>query len=262
VKIVTLNIFSDLSRWVSRRDWLVQELAAQAADVIALQEVVLPENNAAWLADRLGMPYIFLTPKTGGASRKEGIALLSRLPFAAQAALDLLTQGRVAQYVLVQDGDRRWVVANGHFYWQPGESVEREEQVRRLVAWLDGLGGDVPVVVCGDFNGTPDTVAIQLMRERFVSAFATIHVSEPDYTTPTPLPRSRIGLFRTGIRYLFTVRLSDFRRGWRGTLDYIFVNQYVRVVDCQVVLNRPAPADPSIYPSDHFALAATLEYKD
>ena len=259
MKIVTINIFSDLSRWASRRDWLVQELKAQAADVIALQEVVLPENNAAWLADHLGMSYIFLTPKTGRAASKEAIAILSRLPFAGQAVLDLQTQERVAQYAVIQDGDRRWVVANGHYYWQPGESLEREKQVRRVVAWLDGVGGDTPVVVCGDFNGTPDTAAIQFMRQHFVSAYAAIHGSEPEFTTPTLLPRSRVALLKTAIRYLFTVRLTDFRPKWRGTLDYIFVNKYVRVVDCQVVLNRPAPIDPSIYPSDHFGLAANLE---
>jgi endonuclease/exonuclease/phosphatase family metal-dependent hydrolase len=260
VKIVTINIFSDLSRWADRRDWLVQELQAQAADVIALQEVVLPENNAAWLADRLGMPHVFLTPKTGRAAGREGIALLSRLPLVEQAWLDLLTQERVAQYVAVQENNRRWVVANGHFYWQPGESVEREAQVQRLVGWLSGVEAQSPVVVCGDFNGTPETKAICFMRQHFVSAYAAVHGSEPDYTTPTPLPRSRVGLLKTAIHYLFTVRLSDFRLGWRGTLDYIFVNQRVRVAACQVVLNRPAPDDPSIYPSDHFGLAADLEY--
>ncbi len=233
----------------------------QAPDVIALQEVVLPENNAAWLADRLGMPYIFLTPKTGRAASKEAITILSRLPFAGQAALDLQTQERVAQYVIVQDGETRWVVANGHYYWQPGESQEREAQVQRLVAWLDGVDDGAPVVVCGDFNGTPDTDAIRFMRQHFVSAYAANHGREPEYTTPTPLPRSRVALLKTAVRYLFTVRLSDFRPGWRGALDYIFVNKYVRVVDCQVVLNRPAPIDPSIYPSDHFGLAAILEYK-
>jgi endonuclease/exonuclease/phosphatase family metal-dependent hydrolase len=261
VKVVTINIFSDLSHWASRRDWLVQELKAHAADVIALQEVVLPENNAAWLADRLGMPHVFLTPKTGSASGREGIALLSRLPFEAQASLDLQTQQRVAQYVAVREGGRRWIMANGHLYWQPGESVEREAQVQRLVAWLSSVGSESPIVMCGDFNGTPETAAIQSMRQHFVSAHAAVHGSEPEYTTPTPLPRSRAGLFKTGLHYLFTVRLSDFRLGWRGTLDYIFVNEYVRVAACQVVLNRPAPGDSSIYPSDHFGLAAVLEYK-
>jgi len=259
VKVVTFNIFSDLSRWAARRDWLAQELEAQAADVIALQEVVLPENNAAWLADRLGMPYVFLTPKTGRAAGREGIALLSRLPFEEQAWLDLLTQDRVAQYAAIYAGGRRWLVANGHFYWQPGESVEREAQVRRLIDWLSEAGAQSPVVVCGDFNGTPETAAIRLMRQHYASAYAAVQGSEPDYTTPTPLPRSRVGLLKTAFHYLFTVRLSDFRLGWRGTLDYIFVNQHVRVAACQVVLNRPAPGDPSIYPSDHFGLAADLE---
>jgi endonuclease/exonuclease/phosphatase family metal-dependent hydrolase len=46
---------------------------------------------------------------------------------------------------------------------------------------------------------------------------------------------------------------------WRGTLDYIFVNDGVNVKACDVVLNKPAPHDPTLYPSDHFGLIATLE---
>jgi endonuclease/exonuclease/phosphatase family metal-dependent hydrolase len=46
---------------------------------------------------------------------------------------------------------------------------------------------------------------------------------------------------------------------WRGTLDYIFVNDRVRVLECDVTLNQPSPSDPTIYPSDHFGLTATLE---
>jgi hypothetical protein len=31
------------------------------------------------------------------------------------------------------------------------------------------------------------------------------------------------------------------------------------VVDCRVILDRPSPDDPTLYPSDHLGLAATLE---
>ena len=43
---VTINLLKDLSQWEARRTLLVQELVALKPDLIALQEVALPQNNA------------------------------------------------------------------------------------------------------------------------------------------------------------------------------------------------------------------------
>jgi endonuclease/exonuclease/phosphatase family metal-dependent hydrolase len=45
---------------------------------------------------------------------------------------------------------------------------------------------------------------------------------------------------------------------WRGTVDYIFADENFTVAECDVVLNQPAPNDPTLYPSDHVGLCATL----
>ena len=42
-------------------------------------------------------------------------------------------------------------------------------------------------------------------------------------------------------------------------LDYIWVRGAIRVVDCRLVFDRPDPADPTLYPTDHLGLAAHLE---
>lgn len=54
LKLVTLNILNDLSRWPQRRSILAAQMADLQPDVITLQEVALPENSAQWLADQLG----------------------------------------------------------------------------------------------------------------------------------------------------------------------------------------------------------------
>jgi endonuclease/exonuclease/phosphatase family metal-dependent hydrolase len=41
-------------------------------------------------------------------------------------------------------------------------------------------------------------------------------------------------------------------------LDYIFVNDRVEVHDGWLAFDRPGVGDPTLYPSDHFGLAATL----
>lgn len=259
VKIVTINILSDLTLWEERAPLLVQGLIAWDPDLIALQEVHIPSKNAFWLAEALGLEHVYLSPKTGSDGEKEGIAILSRSQFASQATLDLQTQNRVAQCVEVSAGDKPLFFVNGHFFWQPGESMERLEQVRLMLKWLAEISGDSALTVCGDFNSTPETSSIQSMQRDFRSAYAVINGSEPKYTAPTPLPRSKWLLLRTLLRYIKELRIQEIQPGWRGTLDYIFVNRHVQVRDCQIVLNRPAQENRKIYPSDHFGLAALLE---
>jgi endonuclease/exonuclease/phosphatase family metal-dependent hydrolase len=268
IKVATINILSDLSRWEERGPLIVQGLAEAGPDIIALQEVNLSTgivgangvrpNTAAWLAERLNFNHVHLTPKTGKSAGEEGIAIISRLPFAATADLDLKTQDRVAQYVQVRIQDRPLIIANGHFFWQPGDSSQRLRQVERLLDWLSPFLDHVPVVICGDFNSLPDTKTVARMRVNLASAYEAVHGAEPEYTFPTPLPSSKLAMLRTLLAYWRDIRLSELRLKLRGTLDYIFVNARLRAADARLILDRPAPSDPKLYPSDHYGLMADL----
>jgi endonuclease/exonuclease/phosphatase family metal-dependent hydrolase len=258
IKVASLNLLSDLSLWEKRRSLIVEGLAALEPDLVALQEVDIRSNNALWLAGELNLRHIHLSQKTGEAGEREGIAILSRLPFEKIDTLDLRTQNRIAQYGQVRIDGQVLVIANAHLYWQPGESIERLEQARLLLEWLQNSHGDVAQVLCGDFNGTPNTVAIRSIKERYRSAYEAIHGHEPEYTTPTPLRRSKKAMLRTLLGFLPNLRLSGFELNWRGTLDYIFVNEQVEVRDCRLMLNQPAKDDARLYPSDHFGLYAIL----
>ena len=257
INIITINILSDLSRWNQRAGLLVGELRRLQPDVVLLQEVKLPENPAAWLADQLGFEHCSLTPHLS-ADPVEGIATISRFPLENLAVLDLGSQRRVAQAVQIVLGDHRLLLANGHFFWQPGDSDERLRQVERLAGWLKGMPADMLRVIGGDFNGNPETRAIRRMREEYISAFAKVHGKEPARTAPTPLRRSLTSLVRTLFRFRKLIRLRDFSLKWSGTLDYLFVDPRLQVLDCQVVFNRPDIKDPRLYPSDHFGILARI----
>jgi endonuclease/exonuclease/phosphatase family metal-dependent hydrolase len=259
LRIVTINILNDLSQWDARRELLAQGLADVQPDLIALQEVNLPTKNSAWLAGQLGMQHQYITPKSGPESHSEGIAILSRLPIQAAQSLELPgPQGRVAQCVEVLAGDMPLYFANGHFFWQPGESETRDRQVERLLSWIRDISGSLPTIICGDFNATPETGAIQTMYRQFRSAYLTMHGREPAFTCPTPLKRtlkSRLVTLRSYFVYLRPQHINPF---WRGTLDYIFNDPSSRVTACDLILNQPAERRPSIYPSDHFGLYADI----
>ncbi|MBW8011318.1 MAG: endonuclease/exonuclease/phosphatase family protein [Chloroflexi bacterium] len=256
-KVATINILNDLTHWEARSPLLVEGLAKLDADLVALQEVMLPENNAEWLANQLGFEHVYLSPKTRPKDKREGIAVLSRFPFIQRETLNLGSQSRVAQLVRVDIQGKPVLFVNGHFHWWPGNSSERFEQVTLLLKWLEGFSEGTHLAVCGDFNGTPETSAIQFMRSHFNSAYAVIHGREPQFTAPTPL--HYMSRFQTFKQYLLNIAKNRTFKPWRGTLDYIFVNDRVRVLECDLVLNKPAAFHKNLYPSDHFGLAAQLE---
>ncbi len=261
MRLVTINILSDLSLWTQRRGLLVNNLQLLQPDVLILQEVRLDIDNAAWLANQLGYISLHQVPKVGQKLAHEGIAILSRIPMIDSIPFDLGSQDRVAQAVSLRVDEKLLWIVNGHFFWAPGDSEDRLIQVEKLIDWLKHLTNDEPVVIAGDFNGTPETRAIQRMKELFQSAYEIIHGKEPEWTAPTPLHRSLKSIFGTAIGYGKYIRrnwIKDFSLNWRGTLDYIWINSRVQVLDCQLVLNFPDPQNPQIFPSDHLGLCADL----
>jgi endonuclease/exonuclease/phosphatase family metal-dependent hydrolase len=260
LRVATINILNDLSRWHDRRGLLVQGLNEFSPDLIALQEVTEPlgESTAHWLAGELGGYTVHVCPKSGRSRRREAIAILSRLPVEDHELLDLGSQQRTAQIVFVRAGGSSVVFCNGHYHWPPGAHAARVRQVGRILERVERLDLGVAVIACGDFNGTPGSPAIAAMRRTFASAHEAHHGKEPDYTCPTPLVSGhwiREVATRRLLRF-FTNRPGD---SWRGTLDYIFVSPNVRVVECDVFLDHPSPDDPTLYASDHLGLAAILE---
>ena len=256
--IVTFNLLNKPSRWHERRELVLAGLRALNADVIALQEVALPNNNARWLADQLGGYTVHTSPKTGALAEHEAVALLSRLPVEDCRTLPLGSQSRVAQVANVRVGKRVITIANGHFMFHVYDHMKRTQQVQRVLTWLRLAAGQNPIVACGDFNATPDMRTIQVMKETFTSAHEAFHGREPDFTCPTPLVYSLDGV-RKGLSRVGNFLLSRRVEPWRGTLDYIFVDGNFRVLKCDVTLNQPSPRDPTLYPSDHVGLCATLD---
>ncbi|QEH39043.1 Endonuclease/Exonuclease/phosphatase family protein [Aquisphaera giovannonii] len=259
VRVATINILNDLSRWNERRSLLAEGLAALSLDLIALQEVTTPPGSgtARWLADALGGYEVQICPKSGRGRGREGIAVLSRLPVARHETLDLGSQRRTAQLVEVRAGEGPLALVNGHFYWPPGVHGARVRQVERLRGWIATRAAGLPVVACGDFNATPGSRAIAMMKEGFASAHEAARGREPSHTCPTPLVTG--GRVRGPATRAMLRLFSNTPGGpWRGTLDYIFAGPGVEVLDCDLILDRPSPRDPTLYASDHFGLAATL----
>ncbi|MEE2896111.1 MAG: endonuclease/exonuclease/phosphatase family protein, partial [Planctomycetota bacterium] len=139
------------------------------ADIVALQEVdeVVRRSGlvdqAAWLAERLGMRAVFgsFMEHQGG---RYGMAMLSGLPI-EHSEVWRLTDGhepRVALAVRVLPPTGPAVAVVGvHFDWVEDDEF-RHRQATETMARLRRL--DVPWIVLGDFNDTPGSRTLRDFR--------------------------------------------------------------------------------------------------
>lgn len=241
----TLNLRNIADRWPERLPLLLADMAALQPDVIGLQEVVFAVQQDRLLGAAGKARYMTFR---GWAGRPEyGNAILARDHGSAAAAgpaerLDL-GRNRSALWLPMRlpDGASVSFTVTHLHHAVPDEAV-REEQVLQVLDWLAGKAGPAAQVIVGDFNAEPVERAYRRMVEAgFRSAHVEANGDEPGVTWPS-------GIQAPGID-------TD---GDPGCLDYIWVRGPIRVESCRVVFDRPAVGDPTLYPSDHFGLAARL----
>jgi endonuclease/exonuclease/phosphatase family metal-dependent hydrolase len=148
---------------------LIRELEP---DLVALQEIDNRTERtggvaqAAELGRMTGMGSVF-GPFMDYRGGEYGMAVLSDLPF-VNPTNHLLPEGAeprssLAIRVQLPDGAGELIFAGIHFY---RTAEERMAQARRLLHLLEPE--DVPVILAGDFNSTPDSEVMALIGETFV----------------------------------------------------------------------------------------------
>jgi endonuclease/exonuclease/phosphatase family metal-dependent hydrolase len=240
--VATLNLRNIADRWTERLPLLIADMAALQPDLIGLQECVFAIQQ-----DRLlgaSGPGRYASHR-GWAGRPEyGNAVLAREPIAAGGSerLDLGRNRSALRVPVTLASGEALAFAVTHLHHLTADDSVRAEQVATLVPWLDARPDSEALVVVGDFNAEPGEEAYRRMTEAgFRSAHLEANGAEPAVTWPS-------GIQAPGID----------TEGEAGCLDYIWVRGPVRVDACRVVFDRPAVDDPTLYPSDHFGLIATI----
>ena len=250
LRVATLNLYSSPYRTDERAELVGPRLARLQPDIIGFQEVkigadvgtrVLSSLNALIATSTFRILHL---ANPGIGVHRSALAVVTHLPVLANDGTDYLTEGlelnRMAQRVRIDAGGQPLDFYNTHFHYQLGPEADetRCEQARKLLAWMDSHGRDIPKVLVGDLNAWPDSPPIHLLKERFVSAYEAAHGHEPEKTWPTPM-----------------LKQAD-APDW--TLDYVFVSPDVRVAEAKLTFTESSASDPELYVSDHFGLAATL----
>ena len=195
LRVMTLNIWSQQGPWPRRKELLAAELQTQAADVVALQEVLsftpvpapgldAPPPPFPTQADELRAdlyPYSAFAPACPvDARRTLGNALLSRFPIVQQSTVPLPNavgpghEPRVLLCALLELSQGLLPVFVTHLDWQLQLSHARCQQVRFIADHIDAyvaaarqLGrGLLPPILAGDLNAEPDSDEVRFLTGR------------------------------------------------------------------------------------------------
>jgi endonuclease/exonuclease/phosphatase family metal-dependent hydrolase len=132
-----------------------------------------------------------------------------------------------------------------HFYWfnthfdafSPWARTQSSELLRDQI---DYIAGAMPCIVTGDFNSGPNSTPYRMLISPQSTATSSLHDVFRDVHP--------IAARDEGTVHFFT--------GWRGgpRIDWILASAHFHTIDAQIDHTR----GPDGYPSDHFAVIATL----
>ncbi len=253
-RLMTYNIRYDnpndgVNAWNHRKSDVISLLRNHAPDILGIQEA-LP-NQVTDLGN--AMPeygHVGVGRDSGNAGeattiffRNDRFTVIVSGTFWLSATPDVPSRGwdaalnRICTYGLFEDrqSKRRFWVFNSHFDHQG--DIAKVESVRLILSKIKRLNAqDYPLLLMGDFNSTPNTAPVDLLKERMHDS-RDISRSEP------------VGPFGTFNGFNSEQPVSS-------RIDYIFtdkINQ-VKVISHAVLedLNNGR------YPSDHLPVLAVI----
>ncbi|MBA4180190.1 MAG: hypothetical protein C0506_06325 [Anaerolinea sp.] len=243
--LATFNIRNITDRYAERKPLLGAAFASLGADLIGLQEVVFshPRQDDFLSAQLAGRHYRSFDARFE-AHPMFGCAILAGAGDVLAHEELRLSMGRVAHRVLAAlPGQRTLWFVNTHLHHVPADAAVRKEQTEAILRWMEEAPGADATGVVGDFNAPPFEPAYATMRAAgFRSAFEEANGEEPAVTWPSGIQAETMD--------------TD---GDPNCLDYIWLRGKVAAVSARLAATQPVPTDPTLYPSDHFAIVAEVE---
>lgn len=263
VRIATYNIFLNLHFWEQRLPLIIEELNKLNADIICLQEVVLPRNTAQEIAAGLkGKYHVQVISKNGNLDDPDNVALaiLSKQKPTELSVLQLGSkERRIAMRATFKKGMHQFDVINTHLYWKPYNVLHKRirlGQIKKILSWAKS---DREVVICGDMNAVPRTRAMRYFYKRgYHSSHRLFHGHEPAWTCANPVgyPERKVGEKIALVMY----NLYKHRRIgiWRDVLDYVLITTKFKVMGAGIFGEMSSATNKRIFPSDHRGVYADL----
>jgi len=202
---------------------------------------------------------------------EEGAAYLNRLSRDNVAQLIVLEFAQPSSSRNSARDQNQVCIANTHLYSNKDFPDVKLWQTWQLLQELETfvLSRNLPLMICGDFNSTPDTAVYDLLSR------STVHPGHPDVNmneevSVLPDVRSLVHSFQLGSVYNTVMREepehTNFTVGFKGVLDYMwFSAQHLRPLSAapipnESVLTKHGEALPSTqFSSDHIMLISDMQ---
>ncbi len=254
IRVVSYNLRMDtprdsLNAWPHRKDHVKALIQFHDFDIVGTQEGFSHQLND--LLEMEGYAY-FGAGRDDGLDKGEHSAILykterfsvldsgnfwlSETPDVPGLGWDATCCNRIASWVKFEDArtQKEFYFFNVHFDHQG--VVAREESAKLMLAKIEEIAGDSPVICTGDFNATPESVPIQTLSASLNDAYTA---------TITP-PYGPVGTFNS---FVFTAPMKN-------RIDYVFVSDDVEVRKYGVLTD----AKDQRYPSDHMPVVADVSF--
>jgi endonuclease/exonuclease/phosphatase family metal-dependent hydrolase len=264
LRVLTFNVLARQLGDGPRRGELIRAgLRRLRPDVVFLQEVVRTPGYDQ-VRDLLGEDF-HLAEHPAMTQDGVGACLASRWPLGGVHPLDLhvtprtsgmVWSGTVAAEVLAPAPLGPLLAVHHKPNWEFGLEYEREQQAVATARFVEGLVAcqELPVVLAGDFDATPDSASIRFLTGRqslertsvcYRDAWEAVHPGEPGHTFS---PRNPL------------VRRGDMPLDLGRRIDYVMVRcgphgPSLHVTSCELGFER---AVDGTWASDHFAVLADL----
>jgi len=260
--VATWNLWWRFGPWRQRQPLIIDRLRMLDADILCLQELWgdADIDQAREIAEVLGYHayYVGVLPIDG---IEWGMGILSKWPFLEKKEFVLPSMPSEdgsrdckAMWTLI-DGPRGQIgVLNTHLSWRPEESAIRQQQLTAIAQFIKKThSGDIPPILCGDFNAIPSADEIRMMTgEAPVPVDGLYFFDAWRAAAPTD-----VGFTWDSVNSLTHKALQPNRR-----LDYIFVGEPAsngagHIIDAVRIGTEPTG---DLFASDHFGVAAGIRY--
>jgi len=204
----------------------------------------------------------------------------------ADKGLQRLSKGNIALAVILEDlhikathqsqatgtnGGHVLCVVNTHILCDPGSADVKLWQAHLLLQTLKtmSISGNMPLLICGDFNSTPESAVYEYLRRGTVRQDHEDLRNDPvglmkQLTLRHSQPMATAYETCNGREAQYTNYTEEFK----GTLDYIWFSPEalavlaISQVDDEPQLTQETALPSSTRPSDHVSLVATFMFHD
>eukprot|EP00927_Polykrikos_kofoidii_P060512 TRINITY_DN55470_c0_g1_i1.p1 TRINITY_DN55470_c0_g1~~TRINITY_DN55470_c0_g1_i1.p1 ORF type:complete len:652 (+),score=101.24 TRINITY_DN55470_c0_g1_i1:42-1958(+) len=206
-------------------------------------------------------------------------------PQDAEKGLQRLSKGNIALAVVLEDllikpthdsqsagagGGHAVCIINTHILADPGFTDVKLWQAHLLLKSLEQFQQkNMPFLICGDFNSTPDSAVYEYLREGSVNPNHRDLRTDPCGLLKN-LPMGHSMSMSTAYKICngWEAEYTNYTEEFKGTLDYIWFTSdtlavlAVSQVDDEQQLSQETALPSSTRPSDHVSLVATFMFRD